>query len=61
MKTFTPRDSSGKFEAWGSRVEGAGSYTGQDAVVAVLAMAAGAAIWELGKWAWGKLTSDSLQ
>lgn len=55
MKTFTPRDDRGQFESWGERVEDAGSYSGQDAALGILVLAAGAAIWEFGKWAWSKM------
>lgn len=54
MKTYTPRDQQGQFESWGKRVDGAGSYAGQDAVVAALFVAAGAALWKFGEWIYEK-------
>lgn len=61
MYTNTPRDNEGQFKSWNHKVNEAaseaGSYnTPQDAALAVVIMAAGAAVWEFGKWVYEKVT-----
>lgn len=65
MNTYTPRDPQGQFQSWNTRVDEANrnglssgfsqgysegsEYNGTDAALGVLAMAVGAALWEVGK------------
>jgi hypothetical protein len=65
MNTHTPRDPSGQFQSWNAVVDHShqdgyrtgysggysegSQYSGKDAALGVLAMALGAAVWEIGK------------
>jgi len=58
MNTHTPRDASGKWESWNTRVQDAESYDVKDVATVAVVSALAVALWEGGKWLYNKLSSS---